>query len=70
MISFTDHYNAIIIDRIPSTRKIGTDLWHFNNSLLNKTDFCSNTKNALVILKTKKTNFLHQVTGGHTPKVK
>ena len=41
MISFTDHYNAIIIDRLASATKIEKDLWHFNNSLLNTTDFCS-----------------------------
>ena len=57
MISFTDHYNAIIIDRIPSTTKIGKDLWHFNNCLLNKTNFCSSTKNLLSILKTKNPEF-------------
>ena len=45
MVSFTDHHNAIIIDRLTSTTKIGKDVWHFNNSLINKTDFCSSTKN-------------------------
>ena len=27
MISFTDHYNAIFIDRLPSNIKIGNDSW-------------------------------------------
>ena len=41
MVYFTDHYHAIIIDRIPPTTKIGKDLWHFNSSLLNKADLKS-----------------------------
>ena len=31
-VSFTDHYNAVSIDRIPSETKIGKDSWYFNNS--------------------------------------
>ena len=27
MVSFTDHYNAISIDRLPSKTKIGKDSW-------------------------------------------
>ena len=34
MISFSDHYNALLIDRLSSKTKIGKDLWHFNNSIL------------------------------------
>ena len=34
MVSFTDHYNAISIDRLPSKTKIGKDSWCFNNYLL------------------------------------
>ena len=45
MVSFTDHYNAIFIDRLPSKSKIGKDSWHFNNSLLWKPKFSSATKN-------------------------
>ena len=44
MISFTDHYNAIFIDRFPSQTKIGKDSWYFNNSLLCKPKFSSTTK--------------------------
>ena len=57
MISFTDHYNVIILDRSSSTTKTGKDLWHFNNSLLNNTDFCCNTKKLLTTLKTKENEF-------------
>ena len=57
MISFFDHYNALIIDRLPSKTKIGKDFWHFNSSLFKKEDFCSTTKNMLSILSTKKTNY-------------
>ena len=32
MVSFTDHYNAIFIDRFPSKTKIGKDSWYINNS--------------------------------------
>ena len=48
-ISFSDHYNALIIYRLSSKTKIGNDLWHFNSSLLKKEDFCSTTKNMLSI---------------------
>ena len=36
MVSFTDHYNAISFDRLPSNTKIGKVSWYFNNSLLCK----------------------------------
>ena len=42
MVSFTDHYNAIFIDRLPSKTKTGKDSWYFNNSLLCKPEFSSN----------------------------
>ena len=57
MISFSDHYNALLIDRLSSITKIGKDLWHFNSSLLKKKDFCSTTRNMLSILGTKKDNY-------------
>ena len=56
MISFSDHYNALLIDRFSSKTKFGKDLWYFNNSLLEKNDFCSTAKNLLSILKTKRKN--------------
>ena len=34
IVSFTDYYNAISLDRIPSKIKTGKDLWYFNISLL------------------------------------
>ena len=33
MVSFTDHYNAILIDRFPSITKIGKDSWYFKVGL-------------------------------------
>ena len=57
MISFSDHYNALFVDRIPSKTKIGKDLWLFNNSLLEKHDFCLTIKNLLAMLKTKRNNY-------------
>ena len=56
-ISFSNHYNTLFIDRFPSKTEIEKDLWHFNNSLLEKNDFCSTTKNLLSILKTKRNNY-------------
>ena len=32
MVSFTDHYNTVSIDRLPSKTKIGERSWCFNNS--------------------------------------
>ena len=47
MVSFTDHHNAIFIDRFPLKSKIGRDSWCFNNSLLSKPEFSLTTKNFL-----------------------
>ena len=44
MVSFTDRYNAIFIDRLPSQAKIGKDSWYFNNFLLRKPEFSSTTR--------------------------
>ena len=41
MVSFTDHNNAVFIDRFSSKTKIGKDSWYFNNSLLCKPEFSS-----------------------------
>ena len=57
MISFSDHYNALFVDRIPSKTKIGKDLWLFNNSLLEKHDFYLTIRNLLAMLKTKRNNY-------------
>ena len=48
MVSFTNHYNAISIDRLPSKTKIS---WYFSNSLLCKPEFSSATKTFLFFLK-------------------
>ena len=53
MISFSDHYNALIVDRFSSKPKLGNALWHFNNSLLDKDELCTNIQSFLTFLKTK-----------------
>ena len=57
MISFSDHYNALIVNRFSSKPKLGKDLWHFNNSLLDKDEFCTKIQSFLTFLQTKQTNF-------------
>ena len=57
MKSFSDHHNALFIDRLSSKTKIGKDLWHFNSSIFKNNDFCSITKNLLSFLKRKKNNY-------------
>ena len=57
MISFSDHYNALIINKFSSKPKLGKDLWHFDNSLLGKDEFCSNIQNLLTFSKTKQTSY-------------
>ena len=54
MVSFTDHYNAISIDRLASKTKIGKGSWYFNNPLLCKPEFSSATKASCFIKNTKK----------------
>ena len=53
MVSFTDHYNAISIDRLPLKTKIGNDSWYFNNSFSCKSEVSSATK---TFFKKKKKN--------------
>ena len=65
MVSFTDHYNAIFIDILPSKTKIGKDSWYFNNSLLRKREYSLTTKTFL-LLKTQNTSTLEQVAGRKT----
>ena len=43
MVSFTDHYNAISIARLPSKTKIGKSLWCFSSFSLCKPEFSSTT---------------------------
>ena len=57
MISFLDHYNSLLIDRLFSKTKTGKDLWHFNNTLLQNKEFCSTITNLLSFLKTKQDNY-------------
>ena len=56
MVSSTDDYNAISIDRLPSKKKIGEYSWFFSKSLLYKLDFSSAAKTFLFLLKTQKNN--------------
>ena len=44
MVPFTNHYNAIYIDRLPSKTKIGKGPWCFNNSPPQKSRFKENAK--------------------------
>ena len=53
MVSFTNHYNAILMDRFPSKTKIGKDSWYFNNSLLYKPEFSLTTGFSFFIENTK-----------------
>ena len=66
MVSFTDHYNCISIDRLPLKTKIGKVSWYCNNFLFCKLVFSSATKNFLFSLKKQKITILQQGTGGNT----
>ena len=67
MISFTDHYNAISLNRLPFKTKIGKDSCNFNNSLLCKPEFSSATNNLLFLLKPLKKIILQQITSVNAP---
>ena len=67
MVSFTNHYNAIFIDKLPSKSKIGEDSGCVKNSHLCEREFSSATKTFVFLLKTQKTTILQQVTGENTP---
>ena len=71
MVSSTDHYNAISIDRLSSKTKIGKDSWKrfMKIILLCKPEFSSTTKTSIFLLKTQRTTTLQQVTGGKTPNI-
>ena len=68
MISFTDHYNAISIDRLKKPKKKKKEKIHGNNSLLCKPEFSSATKTSF-LLKAQKTTTFQQVTGANTPNI-
>ena len=55
MVSFTDHYNAISIDRLSSKTKIGKDSWKrfMKIILLCKPEFSSTTRTSFFIKYTK-----------------
>ena len=56
MVSFTDHYNAISIDRLSSKTKIGKDSWKrfMKIILLCKPEFSSTTKTSIFLIKNTK----------------
>ena len=54
MVSFTNHYNAISIDTLPSKTIVRKYSWYFNNSLLCKSEVSSATNTFLFLLKTQK----------------
>ena len=54
MVSFTDHYNAISIDRLSSKTKTGKDSSYFKKSLLCKPEFSSTRTTFLFLLKTQR----------------
>ena len=71
MVSFTDHYNAISIDKLPSKTKIGKDS---RKKFMKKFFFCVSPsfpqlQRLLLLLKTQKTTALQQVTRGNTPNI-
>ena len=70
MVSFSDIFNAISIDRLSSKTKIVKDSWKrfLKIILLCKPEFSSATKTSF-LLKTQKTTTLQQVTGGNTPNI-
>ena len=55
MVSFTDHYNTILIDRLPSKTKVGKDSWKrfMRIILLRKHEFSLATKTSFFIKNTK-----------------
>ena len=57
MVPFTDHYNIISIDRLPSKTKIGKDSWYFNNSLLCEPEVSSATRLFFFYLKHRKSKW-------------
>ena len=57
MISFSDHYNALLIKSLSSKTKTGKDLWLLNNTLLQNKDFCSSISDLLSSSKRKQGNF-------------
>ena len=61
MVSFTNHYNAIFINRFPSKTKTGKDSWYFNNSLLCKPEFSLTTDFSFFI---KNTRYNHSLASG------
>ena len=66
MVSFTNHYNAVFIDRFPSKTKIGKDSLYFNNSLLCNPKFFLTIKTFLFLLKTQNTTTLQKVNSEKT----
>ena len=54
MVFFTNHYNAISIDRLPTKSKIRKYSVYFNNSLVCRPEVSSARKTFLFLLKMQK----------------
>ena len=67
MVSFTDHYNAICVDRLSLKTEIGKDSLYFNNSSFMYARVLLSYKGFLFFVKTQNTATLQQVAGGNTP---
>ena len=69
MVSFTNHYNDISTDRLPSKNKIGKYSWHFNNSLLCKPVVSSATNTFLLLLRNTHTKNKYSCSGPLPPQL-
>ena len=70
LVSFTDHYNAISIDRLPSKTKIENSWKRFTKIILFYVLTSSPQLQRLpFLLETQKTNSLQQVTGGNSANI-
>ena len=66
MVSFTDHYNAISIDRLSSKTKIGKDSL---KQFFYVSPSSPQLKRILFLLEIQKATTLQQVTGGNTTNI-
>ena len=58
ILSFTDHYNAILIDRFTLKTEIGKVSWYYNNSPLCRLEFFLTTDFSFFIKNTKQNQSL------------
>ena len=69
MVSFTNHSNAISIDRLPSKTKIGKDSRYIKNTHYVSPSSPQVQRLFFSLLKMQKITTLQHVTGGNTPNV-